>query len=150
MRPRTTAALGLALLIGCGGGGGSSQTVSNPTGNVAPTPAPTPTPIPTPPPLDVSGGWRSQARSWDFRLVQTGTALSGVVTGFKNVTYPNLNDPALQITGTISPGGEVAFKAPAFAIDFTGSVEPSGLRMTGTLYDCVTICRNYGEILEKQ
>jgi hypothetical protein len=97
----------------------------------------------------VSGGWRSLARSWDFRLEQSGTTLTGVVTGFKNVTYSDLTDPTLQISGTISPSGEVAFKAPAFAIDFTGSVESSS-RMTGTLYDCVQICRNYGEILEKQ
>jgi hypothetical protein len=97
----------------------------------------------------VSGGWRSLARSWDFRLEQNGTTLTGVVTGFKNVTYPDLTDPMLQITGTISPNGTVAFKAPVFAIDFTGMAE-SNVRMTGTLYDCVQLCRNYGEILEKQ
>ena len=149
MRSRTSAAVGLVLLVGCGGGGGGG-TVSNPTSNATPTPVPTPVPTPTPLSLNVTGGWRSEARSWNFSLTQSGTSLTGVVTGFKNVAYPNLSDPVLQIIGTVGPGGAVAFKAPIAAIDFTGVAEPSGLRMTGTLFDCVTVCRNYGEILDKQ
>jgi hypothetical protein len=148
MRSRTSAAVGLVLLVGCGGGGGG--TGSNPTGTATPTPVPTPAPTPTPVSLNVSGGWRSQARAWNFQLTQNGTSLTGVVTGFKNITYSDLNDPVLQITGTVGPGSAVAFKAPVYAIDFTGVAESSGLRMTGTLYDCANACRNYGEILDKQ
>ena len=149
MQSRTTLFLGLAVLIACGGGGGGGSPTSAGPPPAATQAPPPPTPPPTPPPLNVSGGWRSLARSWDFRLEQNGTTLTGVVTGFKNVTYSNLNDPVLQISGTISQAGAVAFKAPVFAIDFTGNVE-SATRITGTLYDCVQICRNYGEILEKQ
>jgi hypothetical protein len=98
----------------------------------------------------VTGGWRSQARAWNFRLEQNGTSLSGVVVGFKNVTYSDLSDPILQISGTISPTRNVAFKAPVYGIDFTGVAETNGLRMTGTLFDCANGCRNYGEILDKQ
>jgi len=148
MRSRIVPVLGLALIAGCGGGGDSNPTVSTPP--VAATPAPTPAPAPTPPALNVTGGWRSEARSWNFRLEQSGTTLRGVVVGFKNVTYPNLDDPLLQITGSITSGGAVAFKAPAFGIDFSGNVEPSGTRMTGTLFDCANGCRNYGEVLVKQ
>jgi hypothetical protein len=99
--------------------------------------------------LDVSGTWRSLARSWNFDLKQDGDSLSGVVTGFKNVRYPP-TDPTVQITGTIDSGGNVAFSAAVFDIQFSGVAEPGGLRMTGTLRDCAGGCRNYGEILEKQ
>lgn len=97
----------------------------------------------------MSGGWHSQARNWNFRLEHNGGALTGVVTGFRNVTYPDLSDPVLQISGTVGPGNAVAFKAPAFGIDFSGVIE-SNVRMTGTLFDCANSCRNYGEILDKQ
>jgi hypothetical protein len=146
-------ALALALLLG-GCGGGPTGCAKNPTGPdcqvvVTSSPSPVPTPTPTPPALDVSGGWRSQARAWNFRLQQSGTTLSGVVLGFKNVSYPE-TDPAVQITGTISSSGDVAFKAPVFGIDFSGTVDSSGIRMTGTLFDCANGCRNYGEVLDKQ
>ena len=98
--------------------------------------------------LNVSGTWRSEARSWNFRLEQNGTTLSGVVLGFKNISYPE-NDPSVQITGSIS-SGDVAFTAPVFGIEFTGTVDASGIRMTGTLRDCAGGCRNYGEVLDKQ
>jgi hypothetical protein len=143
-----SAAMGLVLLAGCGGGDGG--TVSNPTANATPTPVPTPAPTPTPLALNVTGGWRSEARAWNFSLTQNGTALTGVVTGFKNITYPDLSDPVLQISGTVGPGSAVSFTAPVFGIDFTGVAEPGGLRMTGTLFECANGCRNYGEILDKQ
>jgi hypothetical protein len=143
----TSAVLFLALLAGCGDGGNDRS-----TGTTAPTPVtqatPVPTPVPTPAP-SVSGDWVSQARSWNFRLRQNGTTLSGVVLGFKKVGYPQ-GDPAVQITGSISTSGEVAFRAPVWGIDFTGRVAADGITMNGTLYDCANGCRNYGEILEKQ
>ena len=151
MRSRLALALGLALLVACGGGDGGGSTVLPPTGGSTPPPAPAPTPAPSPTPaaVNVTGGWHSEARSWNFRLEQNGTALTGVVLGFKNITYPDLSDPVLQIGGTIT-NGVVAFKAPVFALDFSGNVEPGGLRMTGTLFDCANGCRNYGEVLTKK
>jgi hypothetical protein len=148
------AALVAALLLGGCGGAGSCADPSSPTCTPVPSPIPTPVPTPEPTPtptavaLDVSGSWRSLARSWNFDLKQDGTTLSGVVVGFKNVTYAP--DPSLQITGTISSSGDVAFSAQAFGMEFNGIAEPGGLRMTGTLRDCAGPCRNYGEILEKQ
>jgi hypothetical protein len=108
-----------------------------------------PEPSPTPAALDVTGGWRSLARSWNFSLTQDGSNLSGTVRGFKNISYDQ-SDPAVQITGSIDSGGNVAFSAPVFGIEFSGVAESGGLRMTGTLRDCAAGCRNYGEILEKQ
>jgi hypothetical protein len=99
--------------------------------------------------LDVTGSWRSLARSWNFNLKQDGSALSGAVVGFKNVSY-DASDPAVQIDGTIDSSGNVAFSAPVFGIEFSGVAEPGGLRISGTLRDCAGNCRNYGEILEKQ
>jgi hypothetical protein len=99
--------------------------------------------------LDVTGNWRSLARSWNFNLKQDGSSLSGVVVGFKNISYP-ATDPTVQINGTIDSGGNVAFSAAVFGIEFNGVAEPGGLRITGTLRDCAGGCRNYGEILEKQ
>jgi len=149
--------LALALLLGGCGGGKTNPCGDNPAGPGCPaspltSPSPTVVSTPTPPPaaLDVTGGWRSEARGWNFRLEQSDTTLSGVVTGFKNVTYPDLTDPVLQISGSISPDGAVAFKAPVFGIDFSGTADPSGIRMTGTLFDCANGCRNYGEVLDKQ
>lgn len=152
MRSRLALALGLVLLSACGGGGGGGSTVRPPTAGNTPPPAPTPTPVPSPTPaaLNVTGGWHSEARSWNFHLDQNGGALTGVVLGFKNISYPDPSDPVLQISGTITANGTVAFKAPVFALDFSGNVEPGGLRMTGTLFDCANNCRNYGEVLTKQ
>ncbi len=100
---------------------------------------------------DVSGMWHSEARSWDFQLRQSGTGLSGTVVGFKGIAYTNPDHPDLQITGTVSASGQVQFKANAFAIDFSGTVEGGGLRMNGSIYDCAnTTCRNYGEVLIKR
>jgi hypothetical protein len=70
--------------------------------------------------------------------------------GFKNMQYANPADPALQITGTVGSAGQIEFQADAFALSFTGSAEPGSTRMTGTLYDCVNVCRKYGEILTKK
>ena len=154
-RQALAGALALALMLG-GCGGGKSNRCDNPAAPgcvvvvTSPSPTPAPTPTPTPAALDVSGGWRSQARGWNFRLEQSGTTLRGAVTGFKNVTYPDLTDPVLQISGSISQDGAVAFTAPVFAIDFSGTVDTSGLQMTGTLFDCANGCRNYGEVLDKQ
>jgi hypothetical protein len=85
-----------------------------------------------------------------LRLEQSGTTLTGVILGFKNVSYPDPTDPLVQITGSISTSGEIAFHAPVFGIEFSGTAEPSGIRMTGTLRDCAGGCRNYGEVLDKQ
>jgi hypothetical protein len=107
---------------------------------------------PTPPPataLNVTGNWRSLARSWNFNLKQNGSTLSGVVVGFKNVSY-DPSDPLVQITGSVDSNGNVAFSAGVFGIEFNGVAETGGLRITGTLRDCAGGCRNYGEILEKQ
>ena len=149
-------AVALALLLGgCGG----ENTCANPAAECQPRPSPSPVvttdprpPEPPPPPvavLDVSGTWRSLARSWNFNLKQDGSTLSGVVLGFKNVSYP-ATDPTVQINGTIDSSGNVAFSADVFGIEFNGVAEPGGLRITGTLRDCAGGCRNYGEILEKQ
>lgn len=148
----------LALLLGgCGGG---DNTCANPAAPDC-TPRPSPSPVvttnppsqePTPPPtaaLNVTGNWRSLARSWNFNLKQDGSNLSGVVVGFKNVSYPP-TDPSVQINGTIDSSGNVAFSADVAGIEFNGVAEPGGLRITGTLRDCAGGCRNYGEILEKQ
>jgi hypothetical protein len=148
-------ALALALLLG-GCGGSDRNPCANPAAPgcsaspvISPSPVTQTSPSPTPAALDVSGGWRSQARAWNFRLEQNGTTLSGVVTGFKSVSYPE-TDPAVQITGTISSSGDVTFKAPVYGIDFSGTVDSSGIRMTGTLFDCANGCRNYGEVLDKR
>jgi len=147
----------IALLLGaCGGGGdhGDPPPCANPAapGCGDPPPAsPVVTTTPTQPPAaaNVTGGWRSLARSWNFSLKQDGSDLSGVVVGFKNVSY-DPSDPMVQITGSIDSGGNVAFSAPVFGIEFSGIVEPGGLKITGTLRDCAGGCRNYGEILEKK
>jgi len=150
-------AVAFALVLGaCGGGGacGDRSTAADcppPPASPTPTPITTPTPIATPTPaaLDVTGNWRSLARSWNFNLKQDGSTLSGVVVGFKNISYP-ATDPTVQITGTVDASGNVAFSAAVFGIEFNGVAEPGGLRITGTLRDCAGGCRNYGEILEKQ
>jgi hypothetical protein len=148
-------AVALALLVGACG---SDTRCANPADPACQPPPPSPSPVanasPTPDPtpipaaLDVSGRWRSLARSWNFDLKQDGGTLSGVVVGFKNVSYAP--DPSLQITGTISSSGDVAFSAQAFGIEFNGIAEAGGLRMTGTVRDCAGPCRNYGEVLEKK
>jgi hypothetical protein len=146
--------MALALLLG-GCGGTDKNPCDNPAApgcGATPPPSPViiePSPSPTPPALDVTGGWRSLARSWNFSLKQDGSKLSGTVLGFKNVSYDQ-SDPAVQIDGSIDSSGNVAFSAPVFGIEFSGVAEPGGLRMTGTLRDCAGGCRNYGEILEKQ
>jgi hypothetical protein len=147
MRHLTVVCLVL-LLVGCGGGSSTSPSASTPVA-VTPTPAPTPTPTPAPT-YNVTGYWKSEARSWNFNLSQSGTSIRGTLTGFKNETYPDLNDPALQITGTITSAGKVSFSCPLFSLSFDGYIETGNARMTGTLYDCVNNnCRNYGEILVK-
>ena len=147
-------AVALALLLGACGGDDKPPCDNPAAPGCGPTPSPSPvifepSPSPTPPALDVTGGWRSLARSWNFSLKQDGSNLSGVVHGFKNVFY-NPTDPRAQINGTIDSSGNVAFSADVFGIEFSGVAETGGLRMTGTLRDCANGCRNYGEILEKQ
>jgi hypothetical protein len=150
-------AVALALLLGACGGG-NKPPCDNPAapGCGDPPPAspvitstPSSEPTQTPAALDVTGGWRSLARSWNFSLKQDGSNLNGTVLGFKNVSYDQ-SDPAVQIDGSIDSGGNVAFSAPVFGLEFSGVVQPGGLRMTGTLRDCAGPCRNYGEILERQ
>ena len=150
-------AVALALLLGACGSeeiqrcASPADVTCTPPPPTDPPPSAPPPPSPTPAPaaLDVSGTWRSLARSWNFNLKQDGSNLSGVVMGFKNVNYPP-TDPSVQITGTIDATGNVAFSAAVFGLEFNGVAEPGGLRMTGTLRDCAGPCRNYGEILEKQ
>lgn len=148
----------LALLLGgCGGGDNTCANPAAPDCTTRPSPSPVvttnpPLQEPTPPPataLNVTGNWRSLARSWNFNLKQDGSTLSGVVVGFKNVSY-DPSDPLVQITGSVDSNGNVAFSAGVFGIEFNGVAETGGLRITGTLRDCAGGCRNYGEILEKQ
>lgn len=136
------AVVALAVLAGCG------EETPNAPAPVAATPVPTPTPTPTPtatPLPSASGFWHSEARAWDIELVQQGGTLRGQLLGFKNVTFAP--EPALQITGTVDAAGTVEFHADAYALRFSGTLEPGGARMTGQLFDCVQVCRNYGEIL---
>jgi hypothetical protein len=150
-------AVALALLLGACGSEGKSPCSNPAAANCPPTPAQSPvitaSPSPEVPPattaFDVTGGWRSLARAWNFSLRQDGANVGGVVTGFKNVSYPP-SDPSVQITGSIDSSGNVAFSAPVFGIEFSGTVESGGLKITGTLRDCANGCRNYGEILEKR
>ena len=139
----------MLTLAGCGGGGGSTSAPSSaaPTA-VAPTPTPTPTPVPVPP--NVAGVWKSEARQWYFELRQSGSRLTGVLLGFKNVTYSNPDHPDLQISGAITTSGHVNFACAAFSLGFEGDVGTTLQRMDGTLYDCANGCRNYGEILVRQ
>lgn len=149
MRSSAILVLGVVLLSGCDNPEGPTPT-SMPSPSAAPTAAPTPTPTPTPAAASVTGNWRSEARSWDIRLEQNGSAIGGHLVGFKDMTYSNPNHPDLQITGTVNAAGEVEFGAAAFALSFTGTVEPGGAHINGTLYDCVNVCRKYGEILTRR
>jgi hypothetical protein len=158
IRTKMALAMGLvvALLLGGCGGSGDPAGCGSPTEPCPPPPSSpiptsdsTPAPTPAPAALDVSGGWHSQARSWNFRLEQNGTTLTGVVLGYKNVSYDQ-TDPLVQITGSISASGEVAFNAPVFGVEFSGTADPNGILMTGTLRDCANGCRNYGEVLDRK
>ncbi|HEV8264212.1 MAG TPA: hypothetical protein VGQ06_04625 [Gemmatimonadales bacterium] len=141
-------ASGLALAVTLGSCGDEGPTgVVTPTTTPAPTPTPTPAPTPTPPPA-VSGFWDSEARRWHFRLEQQGTMITGALLGFRDVYYSNPEDPDLQITGSLV-GSQIDFHANAFGTNFSGTVQPGGLRMTGTLRDCANGCRNYGDELVK-
>ena len=148
MRPARFLVVGFTLLAGCDGG--NTPNTPTPVTSATPTPAPAPTPTPTPAAASVTGVWRSEARSWDIRLEQTGSTLRGNLLGFKDQEYSNPGHPDLQITGTITAAGAVEFSASAFSLSFDGVVAPGGMRMTGTLRDCVTVCRNYGEILNRK
>lgn len=141
-------ALGLLSLVaaGCGGGGGNTTAPSPVTPVAQATPTPTPTPVPVP---NVAGFWVSEARQWNIELRQSGNTLTGVLRGYKNVTYSNLQDPALQITGTISNAGHVNFGCSAFDLGFEGDVNGPN-HMNGSTHDCANGCRNYGEIWDKQ
>jgi hypothetical protein len=147
-RPIVVSLLLAAMLPACDGDTPNQPTAVASSTPVAPTP--TPTPVPTPTPMSISGEWRSEARSWDIRLEQSGSSLRGVLVGFKNQQYSNLNDPALQVRGTMNSAGAVEFHADAFELSFSGTAEAGGARMTGTLHDCVQICRNYGEVLTRK
>jgi hypothetical protein len=142
--------LGALALAGCGGGSGGNTTAPSPVTPPAQA-TPTPTPAPTPPPApNVSGFWTSQARQWNIELRQSGSRLTGVLRGFKNVTYDNLQDPVLQISGTISSSGHVDFSCAAYDFSSEGDANASGTRINGTTHDCANGCRNYGEIWVKQ
>jgi hypothetical protein len=144
-----TAALALVVLLGACGDDSTPVTSTPPT--TAPAPAATPVPAPTPTPAGptATGFWDSEARRWHFRLEQQGTNLTGSLLGFKDVYYPNPEDPELKITG-INAGGQVDFHADAFGTRFSGTMSSDGRQMTGTLRDCANGCRNYGEVLVRQ
>jgi hypothetical protein len=148
MRSSMVLVLGVALLSACDGA--TTPTPVNSPPPVAPTAAPTPVPSPTPAATSVTGYWRSEARSWDLRLEQNASTITGHLVGFKDNAYSNPQHADLQITGAVSETGDVEFSAAAFALSFSGKTEAGGARMTGTLYDCVNVCRNYGEILNKR
>jgi hypothetical protein len=143
---RLTSGLALAVMLGGCGDGGPTTPVVNPTPQ--PTPAPTPAPTPTPTPA-VSGFWDSEARRWHFRLEQQGTTITGSLLGYRDVYYSNPEDPDLKITGTLV-GSRIDFHVNAFGLDFGGTIQADGRRITGTLRDCANGCRNYGDELVKQ
>lgn len=39
------------------------------------------------------------------------------------------------------------FRATADGVNFSGTIQPDGRRITGTLRDCVNGCRNFGDTL---
>lgn len=137
------ATLGMAT---CGGDGGSPSPTSSTPPTTAPPP-PTTTLAPAPP--NVTGFWTSQARQWHIELRQSANVLTGVLRGYKNVTYSNLDHPDLQITGTITNAGRVDFGCAAYSLGFVGDVDSTRTRMTGTTRDCANGCRNYGEVWVK-
>ena len=141
---------GLALvtlgMAACGGGGGGPSSSSNipPPTPAPPSPAPTPTPTP-----NVAGFWTSEARQWHIELRQSGSTLTGVLRGFKRVTYDNLDHPDLQIKGRITNAGHVEFGCTAFSMGFEGDVDSTRARITGTTFDCANDCRKYGDVWMK-
>ncbi|HVR69735.1 MAG TPA: hypothetical protein VMT87_02725 [Vicinamibacteria bacterium] len=146
MRTYVAAVVGIALLSACDK---DTPTRPDPPPPVAPAAAPTPVPPPTPPPLALTGHWHSEARSWEIQLEQEGSEIRGRLVGFKNVEFSNPAHPDLQITGTVTGTNTVDFKAEAYALRFSGTAE-SSTEMTGSLFDCVTVCRSYGEVLVKR
>jgi hypothetical protein len=76
--------------------------------------------------------------------------IRGQLVGFKNAEFTNPTHPDLQITGTVTGTNTIDFKADAYALRFSGTTEAGGARMTGSLFDCVNVCRSYGEILVKR
>ena len=145
---RIAASLIVLSMPGCGGSD-SSNTAPTPPIAATPTPAPTPAPTPTPAAFSVSGRWRSEARSWVFDLEQQGGTLRGVLRGFKGAEFPNLDDPALKIKGTITSAGRVEFQCDAFSFSFDGTVQAGSQRMTGSSSDCANSCRKYGDEMVK-
>jgi hypothetical protein len=134
------------LLPACGSGGGNNPTpVTQAPAPPAATPAPAPTPVPVP---TVSGSWDSEARRWHFRLVHTGSTVTGQLLGFANTYYPDPNNSDLAIRGTVSSTGAISFGCRSDGVSFEGRIENSS-RMTGTLVDCVNGCRTFGDILVK-
>lgn len=83
-------------------------------------------------------------------MEQEGSTIRGRLVGFKNAEFSNPEHPDLQITGTVTGTNTVDFKADAYALRFSGTAEAGGARMTGSLFDCVNVCRSYGEILIKR
>jgi len=146
---RLTSGFALAVMLGACGDGGPTTPVVNPTPQPTPVPTPAPTPTPTPAPAAVTGSWDSEARRWHFRLEQQGTTISGSLLGYRDVYYSNPEDPDLKITGTVV-GSQIDFHANAFGLNFGGTIQADGRRITGTLRDCANGCRNYGDELVKQ
>jgi hypothetical protein len=134
------------LLPACGSDdGGTTPTPAT----QPPAPAATPTPAPTPiPAANVSGYWDSEARRWHVRLVHSGSTVTGQLLGYRETYFPDPNDAALAIRGTVSSTGAIIFGCDAFAVNFDGRIDSSS-RMTGTLYDCGNGCRNYGDVMVK-
>jgi hypothetical protein len=148
---RILASIGVVTLmvgaVACGGGG------SSPTGPTSVAPAPTATPVPTSAPVasyNVAGTWHSEARAWNIRLKQNGATITGTLTGFKREVYPDLTNPDLQITGTLTSTGQVKFSCKWADLEFDGTISADNARMDGRLWDCANGCRYYGEILVKQ
>lgn len=155
MRKSVTLAVALALALTLGGCGSDEGPCQNPTGpgcpgSPTPPPAtPTPVPVPTPTPVpSVAGSWDSEARRWHFRLEQSGSAVTGQLLGYRDVYYSNPDHADLAIHGTVSSTGAITFGCAAFGVNFEGRIESSS-RMTGTLYDCGSGCRNYGDVMVK-
>ena len=96
----------------------------------------------------LTGLWKSEARGWNYELEQSGGTLGGRVLGFRNVIYSP--DPALTIRGTVKPPNVIDFGAEAFSLGFTGKADSTLNSLSGTTYDCVSNCRNYGEMIVRQ
>jgi hypothetical protein len=95
----------------------------------------------------LSGYWTSRARAWNYEITQNGSVITGRIIGFKNIVYPDipLIQGFLKLHGTVTPSGEVQFESVWSAVSFAGTLNGSLDSLTGTVFDCAIICRDYGE-----